>query len=178
MDGWLTTLSASGLADRASRSISPSPARQVVGGKWAVAASNSTSPPSTSAGLLAPGARAPAPSPPQDPSHPDRALLPQKGAAMSLPAVPPSHSAAGQEAALVELLTEGRNRMRSAEGCQSFDVFRDEAEGQSFMFLQQWSSHEAHDAAFAELILQSGHLEKVIAALDEPIVQNIYEVVP
>ena len=46
------------------------------------------------------------------------------------------------------------------------------------MFVQQWSSHEALDPAFAELILQSGHLKKVIAALDEPIVQNIYEVVP
>ena len=97
---------------------------------------------------------------------------------MSITAVTRFHSAAGQEDALVELLTEGRNRMRTAEGCQSFDVFRDEAEAQSFMFVQQWSSHEAHDAAFAELILQSGHLKKVIAALDEPIVQNIYEVVP
>src|ERR1035437_11082297 len=78
MDGWLTTLSASGLADRASRSISPSPARQVVGGKWAVAPSNSTSPPSTSAGLSAPGNRAPASSPPKYPSDKDRALLPQE----------------------------------------------------------------------------------------------------
>src|ERR1035437_2280741 len=78
MDGWLTTLSARGLADMASRSISPSPARQVVGGKWAVAASNSTSTPSTSAGLSAPGNRAPASSPPKYRSDKDRALLPPK----------------------------------------------------------------------------------------------------
>src|ERR1035437_2113841 len=83
MDVWLTTLSASGLADMASRSISPSPARQVVGGKWTAAAaaaapSNSTSTPSTSAGLSAPGNRAPASSPPKYPSDKDRALLPQE----------------------------------------------------------------------------------------------------
>ncbi|MGP0110416.1 MAG: putative quinol monooxygenase [Acidimicrobiales bacterium] len=96
---------------------------------------------------------------------------------MSCTAVTRFHSKTGQEDALVELLIEGRNRMQSAEGCESFDVLRDEADAQSLMFVQQWSSHGAHDAAFAELILQSGHLEMVLATLDEPIVQNIYEVV-
>jgi quinol monooxygenase YgiN len=96
---------------------------------------------------------------------------------MSITAVTRFHSTPGQENTLVELLTEGRNRMLSAEGCETFDVLRDEVDAQSFMFVQQWSSHDAHDAAFTELILQSGHLEKVLATLDEPIVQNIYEVV-
>jgi quinol monooxygenase YgiN len=96
---------------------------------------------------------------------------------MSFHAITRFHASVGQEEALVGLLTEGRNRMRSAEGCQSFDVLRDETEAQALVFIQQWSSHEAHDAAFTELILQSGHLEKVLAALDEPIVQNNYDVI-
>ena len=96
---------------------------------------------------------------------------------MSVSAVTRFHATPGQENALVELLIEGRKRMQSAEGCESFVVLRDEADAQSLMFVQQWSSHDAHDAAFTELILQSGHLEKVLATLDEPIVQNTYEAV-
>jgi hypothetical protein len=38
-------------------------------------------------------------------------------------------------------------------------------------------SREAHDTAFGELILASGHLEKVLAVLDEDVIQNFYEVV-
>ena len=47
----------------------------------------------------------------------------------------------------------------------------------SFAFVQTWSSREAHDAAFGELIMASGHLEKVLAALDEGVVQTFYDVV-
>ena len=36
---------------------------------------------------------------------------------------------------------------------------------------------EAHDAAFGELIMASGHLEKVLATLDEGVVQTFYDVV-
>jgi hypothetical protein len=39
------------------------------------------------------------------------------------------------------------------------------------------SSREAHDAAFGELIMASGHLEKVLATLDEGVVQTFYDVV-
>ena len=35
----------------------------------------------------------------------------------------------------------------------------------------------AHDAAFGELIMASGHLEEVLAALDEGVVQTFYDVV-
>jgi quinol monooxygenase YgiN len=65
--------------------------------------------------------------------------------------------------------------MLSAEGCESFEILRDQTDRQSFVFVQTWSTREAHDAAFGELILASGHLEKVLAALDEGVVQNFYE---
>jgi quinol monooxygenase YgiN len=65
--------------------------------------------------------------------------------------------------------------MLSAEGCESFEILRDQTDRQSFVFIQTWSTREAHDAAFGELILASGHLEKVLAALDEGVVQNFYE---
>jgi len=55
---------------------------------------------------------------------------------------------------------------------------RGEADRCSFVFLQRWDSHEAHDGAFVEHIVQTGHLDKVLAALDEPIQQDTYEVVP
>jgi hypothetical protein len=36
----------------------------------------------------------------------------------------------------------------------------------------------AHDAAFADHIVQTGHLDKVLAALDEPILHHTYQVSP
>src|SRR6202165_6373233 len=96
---------------------------------------------------------------------------------MSITNLPTLDPAPGQEDLLVELATEGRNRMRAAEGCESFDLLRDEDDPRSFTFLQHWISHEAHDTAFAERILKTGHLDKVIAAVDEPIAQHTYTTV-
>jgi quinol monooxygenase YgiN len=96
---------------------------------------------------------------------------------MSTTIVTHLHAAPGQKDVLAELLAEGRNRMRGAEGCESFDVLRDEDDPRAVAFLQRWVTHEAHDTAFAERIVQTGHLDKVVAALDEPIVQHTYQVV-
>jgi quinol monooxygenase YgiN len=87
------------------------------------------------------------------------------------------HAAAGQEAHLFDLQSEGRRRMLEADGCRSFDILRDQEDPRSSVFIQTWSSREAHDAAFGELIMASGHLEKVLAALDEGVVQTFYDVV-
>ena len=87
------------------------------------------------------------------------------------------HAAVGQEATLLELQSEGRRRMLAADGCESFDILRDQADPRSSAFIQTRSSREAHDAAFGELIMASGHLEKVLAALDEGVVQTFYDVV-
>jgi quinol monooxygenase YgiN len=87
------------------------------------------------------------------------------------------HVAAGEEETLLELQPEGRRRMLAADGCESFDILRDRTDPRSSAFVQTWTSREAHDAAFAELIMASGHLEKVLATLDEGVVQTFYDVV-
>jgi quinol monooxygenase YgiN len=97
---------------------------------------------------------------------------------MSVTTVTRFHAAEGQEEALLALQAEGRRRMLAADGCQSFDILQDQADPRSTAFVQTWSSREAHDAAFGELILASGHLEKVLAVLDEGVVQAFYDVVP
>lgn len=96
---------------------------------------------------------------------------------MSITTLTRFHATEGLEATLLELQSEGRRRMLSADGCESFDILRDEGDHRSFVFVQRWASREAHDAAFGELILASGHLEKVLATLDQGVVQNFYEVV-
>jgi quinol monooxygenase YgiN len=96
---------------------------------------------------------------------------------MSLTTITRFHAAEGQEATLLELQREGRRRMLAAEGCESFDILLDQGDLRSSAFIQTWSSREAHDAAFGELIMASGHLEKVLAVLDEEVVQAFYEAV-
>jgi quinol monooxygenase YgiN len=96
---------------------------------------------------------------------------------MSITTVTRFHASEGQETALLELQSEGRRRMLAADGCQSFVILRDQADPRSSAFIQTWSSREAHDAAFGELIMESGHLDKVLAALDEGVVQTFYEVI-
>lgn len=97
---------------------------------------------------------------------------------MSITHITEFHAAPGQQSTLEPLLTEGRNRMRAADGCESFDLYRDKDDDLAFTFIQRWTSPEAHDAAFGERIAQSGHLEKVIAALGQPLVQHTYVMVP
>jgi quinol monooxygenase YgiN len=97
---------------------------------------------------------------------------------MSITTVTNLHAAPGQDENLAGLLASGRDRMRVAEGCESFDLLRDEDDPCAMAFLQRWVSHAAHDAAFSERIVQSGHLAKVLAVLDEPIVQHTYQVAP
>jgi quinol monooxygenase YgiN len=96
---------------------------------------------------------------------------------MAIMSVTRFHAAPGEGDSLLELQTEGRRRMLAAHGCRSFDILRDQADPQSFVFVQTWTSREAHDAAFGELILASGHLEKVLAVLDEGVAQTFYDVV-
>lgn len=96
---------------------------------------------------------------------------------MSVTSITRFHAALGQEATLLDLQSEGRRRMLAADGCESFDILHDQADPRAFAFVQTWTSREAHDAAFGELIMASGHLEKVLAALDEPVVQTFYDVV-
>jgi quinol monooxygenase YgiN len=94
---------------------------------------------------------------------------------MSITSVTRFHATPGQEQALLELQSEGRRRMIAADGCESFDILRDQSDPQSFVFVQTWASREAHDTAFGELILASGHLQRVLAVLDQDVTQTFYD---
>ncbi len=94
---------------------------------------------------------------------------------MGITTITTFHAAAGKENELAELLTIGRDRMREAEGCESFELLRDEDDSCAMAFVQQWDTHEAHDSAFADRILATGHLDNVVAALDEAITQHTYQ---
>ena len=97
---------------------------------------------------------------------------------MSITHITHFHAAPGQESTLEVLLIEGRSRMRAADGCESFDLYRDQDDDQAFTFVQRWVSPEAHDAVFAERIVQTGHLQKVLATLAQPLVQRTHVMVP
>jgi quinol monooxygenase YgiN len=97
---------------------------------------------------------------------------------MSITHITQFHAQPGQQGSLQPLLVEGRNRMRAADGCEAFELYRDQDDELSFTFVQQWASPDAHDAAFGERIMASGHLEKVLATLGQPLVQRTYSLVP
>ena len=97
---------------------------------------------------------------------------------MSITTVTRFHAAEGQEETVLELQSEGRRRMLAAEGCESFDLLRDQTDPRSSAFIQTWVSREPHDAAFGELIVASGHLEKVLASLDEGVRPEFYDQPP
>jgi quinol monooxygenase YgiN len=88
------------------------------------------------------------------------------------------HAAPGEQSTLESLLIEGRNRMRAADGCESFELFSEQDNNLAFTFVQRWVSAETHDAAFGERIAQTGHLEKVSTVLGQPLVQRTYVTVP
>jgi quinol monooxygenase YgiN len=93
---------------------------------------------------------------------------------MSITTVTQFHASPGQAEALLALQSEGRRRMLGAAGCEAFDILRDQSDDHSFVFIQTWTTREAHDEAFGELILASGHLERVLA---QGVTQTFYEVV-
>ena len=94
---------------------------------------------------------------------------------MTVTTVTRFHATAGREDDLRALVTYGRDQMRAADGCASFELLQDEADPRALIFIQYWVSHKAHDTAFAERIVKSGHLSKVLEAIDEPIVQHSYQ---
>ena len=96
---------------------------------------------------------------------------------MSITHITEFHAAPGQEKTLERLLIEGPHRMQEADGSESSELYRDRDDDLAFTFIQSWASSEAHDAAFGERIVQTGHLDKVIAGLGQPLVQRTYVMV-
>lgn len=63
---------------------------------------------------------------------------------------------------LFALLIEGCDLSRAAHGCETFELFRREDDPNKFMFLESWSSIEAHHHNMAVNIIASGHLARIL----------------
>jgi quinol monooxygenase YgiN len=78
------------------------------------------------------------------------------------------HASDGNSGLLLPLLREGRDLSRQAEGCEVFDLFQRQDDPHKFMFIERWTSLEAHHANMAQNIVASGHLAMVLPLLVEP----------
>jgi quinol monooxygenase YgiN len=87
---------------------------------------------------------------------------------MSINVVINFEAAPGRADELLPLLQEGRDISRTAQGCESFDLFRRGDDADRFMFLEQWVSIEAHHENMINNIVASGHLERILPLLVGP----------
>ncbi len=71
-------------------------------------------------------------------------------------------------AELGALLRQGRDMSRAADGCESFDLFQRQDDESRFIFVEQWSSIDAHHRNMADNIVGSGHLGQVLALIVGP----------
>ena len=96
---------------------------------------------------------------------------------MSVMVVINFHAAEGATADLMALLQEGRDISRRAEGCEMFELYQRDDDPHKFMFLERWSSIEAHHASMATNIVASGHLAKILPLLRGPIDNGVIKLV-
>ena len=97
---------------------------------------------------------------------------------MSITTVTRFHASEGQEDALLALQTEGRRRMLTADGCESFEILREQGDARSSALVQRWTSERHTTPRSASGSLQAGSLEKVLGVLDEGAVQTFYDPSP
>jgi quinol monooxygenase YgiN len=69
---------------------------------------------------------------------------------------------------LLALLQEGRNISRAAVGCESFELFQRQDDETKFMFVEQWSSIDAHHENMAQNIVATGHLGRILPLIVAP----------
>jgi quinol monooxygenase YgiN len=87
---------------------------------------------------------------------------------MSVTIVVNFQASEGNAAKLSELLQQGRDFSRKAEGCESFEMFQRENDPNKFMFLERWASLDAHHENVAKNVVASGHLDKIKPLLAAP----------
>ena len=78
------------------------------------------------------------------------------------------HASEGNAERLASLLLEGRDLSRQAEGCEVFELFRRQDDPHRFMFIERWTSLEAHHANMAQNIIATGHLAKMMPFMTGP----------
>lgn len=66
------------------------------------------------------------------------------------------------------LLSQGRDISRAADGCKSFELYQRDDDEHRFMFLERWTSIEAHHVNMATNIVASGHLARIIPLIVGP----------
>ena len=74
----------------------------------------------------------------------------------------------GKAADLLPLLRQGRDVSRAAHGCESFEVFQRQDDEHKFMFIERWTSIEAHHENMANNVVASGHLAKILPLIVGP----------
>ena len=74
----------------------------------------------------------------------------------------------GRATELRALLSQGRDISRAADGCESFELYQREDDEHKFMFLERWTSIEAHHENMANNIVASGHLARIIPLIVGP----------
>jgi quinol monooxygenase YgiN len=79
------------------------------------------------------------------------------------------HAADGNADALLALLRQGRDLSLAAQGCESFEVWQAQDQPGRFVMVERWRSIEDHHANFARNIKGSGHLDRILPLLAEPI---------
>ena len=77
-------------------------------------------------------------------------------------------AADGSRELLLPLLRAGRDISRRAEGCERFDLFQRQDDPDKFMFLERWTSIDAHHANMAQNIVATGHLANLLPLLVAP----------
>ena len=78
---------------------------------------------------------------------------------------------------LLPLLREGRDISRSADGCESFDLFQRKDDETKFMFVEQWTSIDAHHENMAQNIVASGHLGRILPLIVGPPDNGVIELI-
>jgi quinol monooxygenase YgiN len=83
----------------------------------------------------------------------------------------------GKAAELLPLLKDGRDISRAAEGCESFELFQRQDDENKFMFLEEWSSIEAHHKNMADNIVATGHLMRILPLIVAPPDNGVIQIV-
>ena len=96
---------------------------------------------------------------------------------MSVMVVVNFQASEGNADALLPLLCEGRDISRRADGCESFELYQRGDDRHKFMFLERWSSLDAHHANMANNIVASGHLAQFMPLLIGPPDNGVIELV-
>ena len=94
---------------------------------------------------------------------------------MSVEVVVNFQASDGNAELLLPLLREGRDLSRKADGCEVFDLFQRQDDPNKFMFIERWSSIDAHHANMAANIVASGHLAKMLPLLVGPADNGVIE---